>query len=76
MLYRIRQQPRKDANNGKLKKKYIGKYFKKQEKMNISSEMSTTTTGGATNLDTPNNLDNAKSEQKKKKNKPILAVAN
>jgi hypothetical protein len=89
----------KDTTNGKLKKKYIGKYFKKQVKMNVSSEIHTTsTTTVATNpikdidrdkplhnnsnnnnktLHSLNNLDKARLEQeKKKKEKQILAVAN
>jgi hypothetical protein len=79
----------KDATNGKLKKKYIGKYFKKQEKMNVSTTIPTaaTTTHAIKDIDMEKLLGNnnrilenlnLKPEQKrrKKKGNRILAVTN
>jgi hypothetical protein len=51
---------KEDPTIGKLKKKYIGKYFKKQEKMKLSSEMPTTTvaTNPIKDIEMDNSFDN------------------
>jgi hypothetical protein len=58
----------KDANNGKLRKKYIGKYFKKQEKMNVSSATptapSTTVTNPIKYIDMEKLLENNNNDNK------------